>query len=560
MDFTSRHWRAVSGVGALCFAALCWSGSPPPDYTPLAELGMSALTPVTIPTDLPDVVADPDGTVRVGRESRPARLVKGPQRIERVLQVPIGGARLEFAIAPVHRTATVRVLANDAEVARVKAVPGLWTPVNVDLSTSFSSVRVTEELIASPEGLVFWSDDRLVRKWPARSRPDVIVLSLDTVRPDYLEPYNPREKTPALAAFATQATRFDQAISVSSWTLPAHEAIFTGAYPSIDGGRIDAHDATLAELFESVGYDTFGISGGPFTDTTFGFQRGFTSYLDSIPGKHASDTTTEALDWMAHASKATPLFAFLNYFDAHEPNTGITTAEWRAMDSREYRWTPEAVARIRNAYRHDVRSIDREVGRLFEGIRRTRDWDNTIVIVLADHGQLLGERGMIGHALRLDEELIHVPLLVKPAAGVRLPGHYADQVQLTDVFPLAVELAGVSSEPAPTMLTRIVAGLPIRSLTFAQVRHPASPGLLDSSQWLSESLRLVRTDTMRAERDGDGHLTLTTISACQRLLDSSSMPSLFRELDTFEKGSEPSGPLRVRRDVLKRLRALGYLR
>jgi hypothetical protein len=110
------------------------------------------------------------------------------------------------------------------------------------------------------------------------------------------------------------------------------------------------------------------------------------------------------------------------------------------------------------------------------------------------------------------------------------------------------------------VLPRIIAGLPIRPLTFAQVRHLASPGLLDSSQWESESLRLVRTDTMRAMRDGEGRLTLSMTNDCQRALDSSSMPALFRELDTFERGSQPGGVLHVRREVLKRLRALGYIR
>jgi len=553
--------RTLRAAALVCAGTLSWSGSPPPDYIPLNGLPMTSLTSIEAPADLPNVTVDASTrSIRVGVESRPARIVRGSQRLERVVRVPLGGARLELALAPIRRTATFRVVADDVELRHVKVVPGIWTPIRVDLPASLSSQHIVEELITSPEGLVAWSDDRLVRKWPARSRPDVIVISLDTVRPDYLSPYNPKEATPALAAFTKEATRFDQAISVSSWTLPAHESIFTGAYPSIDGGRIDSREPTLAETFADAGYDTFGASGGPFTDSAFGFQRGFASYRDSVPGKHASETTTWALDRMAQASQATPLFVFLNYFDAHEPSTGYTLADWRAMDSRAFRWTTDAVDHLRAAYRHDVASLDREVGRLLDGIRRKRDWDNTIVVIFGDHGQLLGERGMIGHSLRLDEELIHVPLLVKPAGDRRLPSHYVDQVQLTDVFPLALELAGIPTEQASSELDRIARGEPIRALTFAQVRHPASPGLLDSSQWQSESLRLVRTDTVRAERDAEGHLMLTAIGDSGRLLDSAPMPSLFHELDLFEQGSKPEGPLRVRRDVLKQLRSLGYIR
>ena len=478
MDVMFSQGRTLAGTAVLCVAVLCWSGSLPGASNSLVMLPMSAVRAIDAPPDLPNVVVDESiHTIRVGTESRPARFVQGPQRIERDLTVPVAGGRLELAVAPIHRSATLRIVANGVELARVKALPGVWTLVAVHLSPSPTPVHVIEELTTSPEGVVAWSDDRLIEGTPARGRPDVIVVSLDTTRPDYLSPYNPREATPALAAFAKEATRFDQAISVSSWTLPAHEAIFTGAYPSIDGGRVEARETTIAEIFASAGYDTFGISGGPFVDSAFGFQQGFNSYLDSVPGKHAGETTTAALDRIAHASKATPVFAFLNYFDAHEPNTGITAAEWAAMDSREFHWTPEAVARLRDAYRHDVQSMDRELGRLFDGLRRTRDWRNTVVIVLGDHGQLLGERGMIGHALRLDEELIHVPLLVKPADGLRMPDHYSEQVQLTDVFPLTLELAGIPTDlPAP-VLGRIMAGAPIRTLTFAQVRHPASPGL-----------------------------------------------------------------------------------
>lgn len=511
--------------------------------------------------EFPNVVVDEAAhTVRIGTESRPARMVLGPQRIERDLAVPFSGAVLEMAIAPVHRTATLRILADAVELARVKAIPGGWTPIAVRLSPSLRPVHVTEELETSPEGVVAWSDDRVIEGTPRNVRPDVIVISLDTTRPDYLTPYNPRESTPALAGFAKEATRFDQAISVSSWTLPAHEALFTGTYPSIDGGRLDAAQPTLTEMFASAGYDTFGISGGPFVDSTFGFQRGFASYLDSAPGRRAHDATTWVLDRIGHASRKTPVFAFVNYFDAHEPNTGYTIPEWQQMDSREFQWTPEATARLRDAYRHDVRSLDSELGRLFDGLRRARDWNNTVVIVFGDHGQLLGERGMIGHALRLDEELIHVPLLVKPADGLRLPDHYSEQVQLTDVFPLTLELAGIPVDLPSPVLARIMEAVPIRTLTFAQVRHAATAALLDSSQWQSESLQLVRTDTLRATRDAEGQLTLTQINDCLRPLSPESMPSLFRELDTFEKGSGPGGPLQVRRDVLKRLKALGYIR
>ena len=126
--------------------------------------------------------------------------------------------------------------------------------------------------------------------------------------------------------------------------------------------------------------------GGDPTDSTFGFQQGYRTYLDSGDWKNADAITSWALERVTRSKRGAPLFLFLNYFDAHEPYTGVPTAEWQALDAGASPLTPEKVARIRAGYREGLRDIDRQLARLFDGFRRSRDWQNTVVIVAVSMG------------------------------------------------------------------------------------------------------------------------------------------------------------------------------
>ena len=542
-----------------------------PDAKPDGVVNLPMVVPTVKLPSTPGVVEDAAfRTFRVGRESRPARAVAGPQTVKHTVDVPPGGARFETSIAPLQDSAAVEVLVNGVKTGPIVAAPGVWTPILVDLPADRGSVTIEARLDVAKDSLVLWGDDCLVPGAFTR-RPDVILITLDTTRPDYLTPYSPRETTtPTLAQLAQEGMRFDQAISESSWTLPAHVALMTGQFPDVNlrfGKRLEPVQVTLAEIFAAAGYSTHGVSGGPFTDSTFGVQQGFRSYLDSAEWKNATAVTDWAVDRISAARRGAPLFLFLNYFDAHEPVGGLTSPEWHALDERRTPLTAAMVARIRAGYRDDLRRIDRELSKLFAAMRRSRDWQNTLVIVTADHGQLLGEQGFLGHNLTLEEELIRVPLIVKPSASVSMRGGvYNEQIQLTDVFDLTLQLAGLTSAAGAPQVSRITAGQPLRTQTHAQVRVDPTPAMKALPRFRSAMITAIRTDSVKVLLDQEGRSSAVRVSRGQQTVTpvSDRLPQvLLADLRRFlldQPVASDAGSLKVPSDVRERLRALGYIR
>ena len=541
------------------------------DLDGLRPLPMNDMPSVALAASIPDVVADaPLHTFRVGRVSRSARVVKAPARLTRTVTVPRSGGYFATTISPAAQPVRITVAVEGLAPVTVAAQPERWNVVRADLPTTTRPVRIVETLDAPRDTVVLWGDDVVVPNRRSGRAPDVIVLSLDTVRPDYLTPYTPgTSTTPVLAQFARESMRFDQAISVSSWTTPAHAALFTGQYPRPGLGvteRFDAAQVTLAEILAAAGYNTQGASGGPCIDSVFGFQQGFRAYRDSAEPKNALAMTNWAINRVKATAPGAPFFLFLNYFDAHEVNSGVTSAEWEAAERGTVRLDGAPLEHLRAGYRFDLQTIDRQVGRLFEALRQTRDWDNTIVVVLGDHGQLLGERGFVGHGFSLDEELIRIPLIVKGTASSRFAGRrYQEQFQMTDVFSLILELAGLRRPAGPSIVERVAAGEPVRTLTFAQYHLAPGPEVTAMRRWTSQTLEAVRTDSIKVIRDAEGRITTYRVGdRVQSVVPRFALTErLLGELDRFRAQTATTAAgerLVLPKDVVDRLRALGYIR
>jgi len=563
--------RVLTSVASALVVVLVWIAASRGDSRHgMVPLPMDALPDAAFPAGVTTVVADaPLKTYRVNGESRTARVVSAPATVTRTITVPRGGGLLGTYLSALTQPAVLSVTVDDGAPQRFDAQPGVWTTVRVDLGRDTAPVRVVERLEAPAGSTVLWGDDRVSPTGSRPAAPDVIVITLDTVRPDYLTPYVPGlGTTPVLAQLARQGTRFDQAISVSSWTTPAHAALFTGQYPRRGLGfteRLEPSALTLAEIFSAAGYATVGRSGGPCIDSTFGFQQGFRTYHDSSNVKNADEMTQWALQRITRVARGAPLFMFLNYFDAHELNSGVTGEEWQAADRGTVRLEGAALEHLRAAYRFDIAAIDRQLGRLFDGIRQARDWDNTIVVVVGDHGQLLGERGFVGHGFTLDEELIRIPLIVKglPSSGLARR-QYREQVQISDVFPLILELAGMRPAGSGSLTHKIVSGEPLRTLTFASYHQPSRPEVTSLRRWVSETLEAVRTDSTKVVRDAEGRVTMYRLDGASETIVSSSPigERLLAELRGRHPETMPtlaSTLLPLPADVADRLRALGYI-
>ncbi len=304
---------------------------------------------------------------------------------------------------------------------------------------------------------------------PRASLPDVVLVSVDTLRADHLGTYGyGRPTSPFIDRLAARGVRFAHARSTSSWTLPAHTTLFTGLLSTShnvvdDQLRLAATIPTLAELLHRRGYATAAAVSTFYVSSVYGFERGFHRFQDfGIRGKRLNraglarmdDAVDALIRYVETVPPERPLFLFLHTYDAHypyDPPAPYDTLFDRASrpDDPSYRsyayyrrhpLSDEQIAHQVAQYDESIRWIDTELARLaaaLEGAGRRPRW-----VITADHGEEFGERGSWGHGHTLYAEQLRIPLVV---SGPGLPaGVVVEQtVGLHDVAPTIAAWAGV---------------------------------------------------------------------------------------------------------------------
>jgi arylsulfatase A-like enzyme len=312
---------------------------------------------------------------------------------------------------------------------------------------------------------------------PAR-RPNVVLITLDTTRADRLGAYGySRRTSPHLDVLARESMLYTSALATSSWTLPAHATLFTGKFTSSHGARYDPagplslanaiegprswrdyrvrglapSETTLAELLRREGYATGAVAGGPWLKKPFGLDQGFDYYdddeIDTANGRLAEDVTSAAVRWIER-SREKEFLLFLNYYDPHGPYAAPEpfAHSFLAAGAKLSEGIPrgdELIAR----YDAEVLYMDHHIGVLLERLKELRLYDETLIVVTSDHGELLGEHGKIGHGQTLYQEELRIPLFVKHPLGGAAPGRSAATVQLTDVLPLVLRALNLPAPP-----------------------------------------------------------------------------------------------------------------
>ncbi len=434
-------------------------------------------------------------SVAVDQVTRPSIVLPSPARVDVPVRVPSGAApRLRFHAARFFGaegdvTLAFALRVGGVTVAGQERLPraGGLREVEVDLErVGLGDGRFTLEVEGAPGAIVAIAAPRIESRPEARA-PDVLLISLDTVRADHLSIHGaPAENSPSLARFADSAAVFDQAIAPAPWTLPSHASLFTGQQPD----RHDVHRELsavprdlpwLVEDFRRAGYRTEAWTGGGYLDPTFGFDRGFDRYGTTDPAfpgrawaarrgdaaeirraEASARSRRELLERIAAPSDV-PTFRFVHTYAAHEyaaaPDLlrdlgaadgeldallrSLSTVELMNELRRDPRRAedPGMVERARLLYRASVRTADDFLGEVLRALDRSGRAERTIVVVLSDHGEELFERGAIGHAHQLHEELVHVPLVVR-APGVP-PSRIPDVVSIVDVAPTLRALCGL---------------------------------------------------------------------------------------------------------------------
>jgi len=358
-----------------------------------------------------------------------------------------------------------------------------------------------------------WLKERLAVSWLPAARPgapNILVIVVDTLRADHLSSYGYSRPTSSnLDRIAQQGVLFENAIATSSWTPPSHASLLTGRYPHEHGTEEKPYDGrypTIAQALRDRGYRTGAFSANVFLFCRrAGFGRGFIHFEDyfhsaadmaartlygrklndfvlphlgfeDVPGrKRAADINRNFLRWVER-EPGVPFFAFLNYFDVHEPY--LPPQPYRSRFSmqrnpggilnalrfrRNPKLTPEQLQGERDAYDGGIAYVDEQIRLLLAELERRGLIQDTLVVITSDHGESLGEHGLFLHRNGLYLNLIHVPLVfywpghlprgervAQPVSGTALPATLMEMIGAGDqtLFP-GPSLARLWENPAP---------------------------------------------------------------------------------------------------------------
>lgn len=408
--------------------------------------------------------------VTIRGQRRPAVFCPSPGTVTRRLRVPEGGAqlRLGYALHPeaygrpgqaVRFVAEVRGGEQAVVMDRVLQSCGVegdrgWQDASADVSRWVGQrieLALRTEAVTPNAGpdrrYAFWGEPEIIPRARTDARPNVVVISLDSLRRDRVGCLSGRaDLTPHLDLLAAGAARCSNAWATSRWTLGSHAAIVTGRHQLAFGDtttrlRIPPEQPTLTDLFAGQGYACAGFVGGGFVEPPFGFGRGCRTYELAA----ADAVFARAADWI-RAQATEPVCVFLHTFEIHdffEDDPRVRELYFRRMETTPL---PDHDQRLlAQCYESRVRRADARVGEFLAALRAGGAYDNTILVVFGDHGDGLGEHGHVGHSgtLTMWEETLAVPLLIKPAGPPPVRALIAEPVSLVDVLPTVLDLAGL---------------------------------------------------------------------------------------------------------------------
>ena len=299
------------------------------------------------------------------------------------------------------------------------------------------------------------------------ARPNVLLITIDTLRADHLPAYGYRRvKTPAVDGLVQDGILFKRAVAHAPITLPSHTSILTGLYPMTHGVRnngdyyLPDDVETLAQMLKPSGYRTAAFVSAFLLDARFGLNRGFDVYDDSttttssalrpdlIKRRPAGETAARVLGWLdshyapgAGAKGREPFFLWAHFFDPHLDYDPPEPFRTRYRD---------------NFYDAEIAYTDQQVGVLLERLKKLGLYGNTLVILTGDHGESLGEHGESAHSIFIYDSTQRIPLILKLPEESRAGTSAGGLARHVDIVPTVLDVLGLPNAAPP--------GLPGRSL------------------------------------------------------------------------------------------------
>ena len=407
----------------------------------------------------------------------------------------------------------------------------------------------------------------------------LIVVSIDTLRPDVLAPYGGEVETPSLERLASEGVLFENARTVAPTTLPAHASLFTATWPHTHGVRDNVGfyladgTATLASHLRKHGYRTGGFVSAFVLDSAFAIDQGFEHYVDDfdataetvdagfVSQRSGEDVLDAAERWLADVTSddgegdrspffasegdRQPFFAFVHLFEPHtpyEPPPGYA----RGTDDR-------------SLYLGEVAYADALVGRLLQWLDERDLTNDTLIVVTSDHGESLGEHGEKTHGYFIYESTLAIPLVMRypgAPAGTRVP----ELVRLVDVAPTVLELLDlpplVGAEGVSVAQSIASPGTGEETAAFAESFFPRLHyGWSELRSIRRGRHKLIAAPSpelydLEADPGESNNLFATNDDVAQRLLS---------ELEPVLAADEGAVAGRIDRETRERLESLGYV-
>jgi arylsulfatase A-like enzyme len=323
-------------------------------------------------------------------------------------------------------------------------------------------------------------------------RPNLILISIDTLRADHLGAYGyERDTDPFLRkSFATEGAVFERAVAAASTTGPSHMTMFTSLDPVVHGVLPTANFGTtlprgivtLAEVLAAEGYDTGAVTENGPLGPQRGFARGFADFDESVDADggtsgHVEKTLIKARAWLER-NRGRRTFLFVHTYEVHAPYTPPDVyadlfEPGPAHPGRPPEWDPVL-------YDREIRHTDDQLREFFAQLEREGLDGDTIVVITSDHGEAFLEHGFLGHGPDLHQEILSVPLMLR-GPGIPAGLRVAAPVGLVDLMPTLLDLAG--APPVHGVMGRSLAPL---------LRGESDPGAgvrpLYSSAWQTRAV------------------------------------------------------------------------
>lgn len=330
-------------------------------------------------------------------------------------------------------------------------------------------------------------------------RPNILLISIDTLRADHVSCYGyHRKTTPNLDQIASEGVLYKNAYSTAAWTPPAHASMLTGLYPSthgvIDDRRLNRSIPTLAETLLKQGYRTAGFVNNSQVGEFVGLDKGHETFCEIWRGtrpktaiergaRYLARKTKEVIGASDHGAHKTnvlvkqwlndngrkPFYLFIHYIEPHNPIKAPRPFRYKYLDENIGKVNERKIELVAYnplicftdniilneeekkvliaLYDGEIDYLDKKIGELIEYLKKNNNiYDDTLIIITADHGEHFGEHDLYSHVASLYEPIIHIPLIIKFPEAHKKQGLITGLVQIVDIFPTVMEVIQCEDE------------------------------------------------------------------------------------------------------------------